>query len=99
MSDIEKADDLLCLGCAIPTFNRSFVTKRTSLTEKIDYEYRLHPILTPFFGISYRDKRKISIDASLLLESAQSLEGYRNLIRMVLKDEQNKDYEDLFGRP
>ena len=50
---------------AFESFSRS---KRTSVNEPSDYEYRIHPIFSAMFEISHRKKRRIAFDAGALLE-------------------------------
>lgn len=78
-SDMEEANRLLQEGCAILAFVAERATKLTSATETQQDEYRLHPILSPHFNISYRKKRRIRIDAKELLRAAADFEGAKSL--------------------
>ncbi len=78
-SDMEEANMLLQEGCAILALVAERATKLTSATETQQDEYRLHPILSPHFNISYRKKRRIRIDARELLLAAADFEGAKSL--------------------
>lgn len=54
-------------GIANLVFVRNPRTKATSDVEIRDDEYSLHPVLAPFFEISYRKKRRITLGATALL--------------------------------
>lgn len=77
--DIEKADRLLREGSAILAFLAERPTKLTSPKETQQDEYRLHPILAPYFNISHRRKRRIRVDAKELLQAATDFEGANSL--------------------
>ena len=53
-------------GIANLVFVRNPRTKATSHVEIRDDEYSLHPILAPFFEMSYRKKRRITVKAEHL---------------------------------
>lgn len=63
---VAKAHQLLREGVVHLAFEVSPRTKATSETEMRDDEYRLHPIFAPFFEMSYRRKRRITIDADAI---------------------------------
>lgn len=73
--DVANAQALLKEGCAILAFVGEPATKRTHGTETQQEEYRLHPILTPYFSASHRRKRRIRIDAGELLQAAEDFDG------------------------
>ncbi|MCY4514724.1 MAG: hypothetical protein OXC69_06300 [Candidatus Tectomicrobia bacterium] len=64
--EISLIQKLLKEGIANLVFVRTPRTKSTSDVEIRDDEYSLHPILAPFFEISYRRKRRITLSASAL---------------------------------
>ena len=65
--DISHIRKLLEEGIANLVFVSNPRTKATSDVEIRDDEYALHPILAPFFEISYRKKRRITMGATALL--------------------------------
>ena len=64
--DIEYIQNRLSEGIANSVFIGSPRTKLTSSIEIREYEYSLHPILSPFFEISFRKKRRITLSATSL---------------------------------
>lgn len=64
--DLQKVESLLKDGVTHLAFDVSPRTKATSETEIRDDEYRLHPILAPFFEITHRRKRRITLSAASL---------------------------------
>jgi hypothetical protein len=65
--DVNRIDDLLTEGVVHLAFEATPKTKLTSENEIRDDEYRLHPILAPFFEMSHRRKRRINLRADLLI--------------------------------
>lgn len=63
---VNRVVALLADGVAHLAFESSPRTKRTSGSEPKDLEYRIHPVYSAFFEISYRRKRRISFDAAAL---------------------------------
>lgn len=63
---VEQVTSLLQEGVVHLALDVSPRTKATTQTEIQDDEYRLHPILAPFFEITHRRKRRIVLDAELL---------------------------------
>ena len=64
--EISLVQKLLKEGIANLVFVSNPRTKATSDVEIRDDEYSLHPILSPFFEISYRKKRRITLSATAL---------------------------------
>ena len=64
--EISLIQKLLKEGIANLVFISNPRTKATSDVEIRDDEYSLHPILAPFFEISYRKKRRITLSATAL---------------------------------
>ena len=93
----ESITNLLNEGCAILAFERNTKTKRTSVLEPREYEYRIHPLLTPHFCIPYRKKRRSEIDASTLVAALNSKGSAQSLVRTVLSSlESESDENSLF---
>lgn len=65
-SAVNSIDTLLREGVVHLAFEATPKTKLTSENEIRDDEYRLHPVLAPFFEMSYRRKRRINLRADLL---------------------------------
>ena len=65
--DISRIQERLEEGIANLIFVSNPRTKATSDVEIRDDEYSLHPVLAPFFEISYRKKRRITLSATSLL--------------------------------
>lgn len=65
-AEVEEVTKLLRDGVAHLALEEWPRTKATVPTEIRDSEYRVHPVLIPFFEFSHRKKRRIVIDASLL---------------------------------
>ena len=84
---IDKAKSLLDEGCAILSFVSEEPTKLTHATETQQDEYRLHPILAPHFPISHRRKRRRQMDAALLLEAAEGVDGAKALLTSMTGEE------------
>lgn len=84
---IERAKSLLDEGCAILSFVSDEPTKLTHATETQQEEYRLHPILAPHFPISHRRKRRRQMDAALLLEAAEGVDGAKALLTSMTGEE------------
>ena len=80
---IEQARSLLDEGCAVLSFVCDEPTKLTHPTETQQQEYRLHPILAPHFNISHRRKRRRRIDAALLIDAAESVDGASALLKSI----------------
>ena len=66
VEDVAAIHKRLSIGIANLVFVSNPRTKATSDVEIRDEEYSLHPILAPFFEISYRKKRRITVNASHL---------------------------------
>lgn len=62
----QKVESLLKDGVTHLAFDVSPRTKATSEAEMRDEEYRLHPILAPFFEITHRRKRRITLSSASL---------------------------------
>ena len=91
--DLDRIRDLLEEGVGHLAFEASPRTKETSSSEIRDNEYRLHPIYSGFFVISYRKKRRATFDAKDLLEV---VEGKPSLaINTILSSENISSNEDL----
>jgi hypothetical protein len=67
-TSVNEVVALLEDGVGHLAFEASPRTMRTSIGEPRDNEYRLHPIFSAFFDISYRKKRRVTFDARDLLE-------------------------------
>jgi hypothetical protein len=63
---VERIIQLLDDGVAHLAFESSPRTKRTSGTEPRDNEYRIHPVYSAVFEISWRKKRRVAFDAEAL---------------------------------
>ncbi len=66
VEDVAVIHKRLRIGIANLVFVSNPRTKATSDVEIRDEEYSLHPILAPFFEISYRKKRRITVSANHL---------------------------------
>lgn len=66
-SETTRIHGLLQEGVGHLAFESAPRTKSTSSVELRDDEYRLHRIFSPFFEISHRKKRRMSIEASTLI--------------------------------
>ena len=84
---VDAASTLLHEGCAVLALVSMSRTKRTSSKEMLDNEYRLHPILTPHFSLSYRRKRRMRLDARLVFEAATEEGGAQKLIESVVGED------------
>jgi hypothetical protein len=75
----------LCIAVSYNILNEHKPTKRKSTDSKETTDYYLSKILIPYFGISYRNKRKIFIDNEMLRlffsgnfdVASKSIEDYR----------------------
>lgn len=67
-----EVEQVLREGVAYLAFLRAPRTKATTDTEIRDDEYSLHPIFAPFFEMSYRRKRRITLQAETLIELQSS---------------------------
>lgn len=69
---VEKADRLLSLGVMHLAFSRHPANKRgRESAETKDFDYRLHPIFSAFFGCSYRRKRKMTLPAERIVRMSE----------------------------
>lgn len=66
-TDVNRLRDLISEGVAHLAFEVEVRTKATNSLEMKDDEYRLHRIFSAFFEISYRKKRRTTLDAGKLL--------------------------------
>lgn len=96
--DVNSAKELLDEGCAILALVVERTTKKTHVTETQEDEYRLHALLCPHFAISYRRKRRIMIEARLLLDAAENVNGARALVAQMTGSEISVDQQDLLAR-
>lgn len=77
-----EAENLLSSGVNQLALVRFRGTKLTESADIRDYEYMIHPIFAPFFDISYRRKRKVKLNARLLLKFVESpREAFDTLLR------------------
>ena len=96
-ADVNAAKELLNEGCAILALVVEQTTKKTRVTETLEDEYRLHPILCPHFSISHRRKRRIMIRARLLLDAAEDVNGAPALVTEMTGGELSPDQHDLLA--
>jgi hypothetical protein len=83
---------------------RTYSTKATSQAEPRDYEYRVHPVYSPFFLFPSGRKRRITITQHELLALAvDTRRGVRQVIRRLQRDgdsplaEHLAVYKDFYG--
>jgi hypothetical protein len=89
---IAQMHTLLREGVAYLAFIAAPRTKATSDSEIRDDEYGLHPIFAPFFEMSYRRKRRITLNADHLLELQANPQA---TLKKLLKDDESTPAEDL----
>ena len=91
----ESANDIVKLlqaGVAHLALEARPRTKATVDTEIRDEEYRLHPILVPFFEYSYRRKRRLVFDA---IQLADLLRDPTSAIRSILDGRELTPVEEI----
>lgn len=75
----KEYDELLRQAIMHLAILRHLKTKRTALSEIKSHDYSIHPIYTPFFGIPYQKKRKLTLNKSEFLhmskEPSSAIEG------------------------
>lgn len=72
--DVEKVSALLREGVRILAFEQNIKNKLTAPTQVQEFVFRIHPILAPFFWISYTRKRRITLSATLLASANDDTE-------------------------
>ena len=90
--DIAAIRKRLRAGIANLVFVSNPRTKATSDVEIRDEEYSLHPILAPFFEISYRKKRRITLKAGHL---CMLRDDPKTAIAQLLRNVEQTPSEDL----
>ena len=105
LEDIAAIRRRLRTGIANLVFVSNPRTKATSDVEIRDEEYSLHPILAPFFDISYRKKRRITVSAGhlrmLQRDSKRAMAQLLTNVERTRSDdlpEQLAIFSSLYGR-
>ncbi len=79
--DVDEMTTLLKEGVGHLAFEAALRSKRTSVGEPNDDEYRIHPVFCAFFEISYRKKRRVAFDAGALMRMiAEPASGIAELL-------------------
>ena len=77
----DECDRLLQAAVMELVLLRQYSTKLTSVTESRDFEYRLHPVFSPFFVIPAGKKRRMTITSYEIVELASDTRrGIRHIL-------------------
>ena len=103
MSSSDECDRLLESAVMELVLVRQYSTKLTSSLRPRDFEYRLHPVFSPFFDMPAGKKRRMTIQRYELLELADdSRAGIRHILTRLDRDvtslpDQMMPFGDFYG--
>ncbi|SEO59805.1 hypothetical protein [Trujillonella endophytica] len=90
---VEEVEDLLA-ACVMHLAMLRFPGDKMAAVsgETRSFDYQLHPIFAPFFGFSYRRKRRISVDVADILQLATS-DSSRTIRKILQRSNRDSDLE------